>query len=440
MPGSTASKKDFAPRVGAAYRLSERTVIRAGYGITVDPDNMRNQRNQYPAIVNQVYQPLNSYEFISYAGVPNSNGSPRVSLADGLPLPTFPDITVGIIKPATTASPTTYLPSISTVTFPAYFNRGYYQTWNFTVQHEFSPSLMAQVGYVGTHGVHTNMGVNINGSAPGTGTAGRQLYPYVTSDMNEYEPFGDNTYNALQATVRKRIGASIIGASYTFSKAINNYNGDNGDATLWRAYPTSFTLDKQIAGFDRPHNFQLYYVYQLPFGRGHAWLNHGWESWIVGNWQLSGTLSRESGLPFGVGTTSNINAGGQADSATQIAPVEILGGHDQNDPYFSGSSFTNPPNGVLGSTGHYLGGVFGPGLFAWNASISRIFPFKEGKIKFQLQGEAYNLTNTVVFANPGGSCCWSTTAAGTTNYNGFGVISATQSTPRYLVVAGYLRF
>ena len=57
---------------------------------------------------------------------------------------------------------------------------------------------------------------------------------------------------------------------------------------------------------------------------------------------------------------------------------------------------------MLGTTGHYLGGVFGPGLFAWNASISRIFPFKEGKINFTLQGEAYNLTNTVVFSNPGG--------------------------------------
>jgi len=301
--------------------------------------------------------------------------------------------------------------------------------------------LIAQVGYVGTHGVHTQIGVNINGSAPGTGTAGRQLYPYVTSDMNMYEPFGDNSYHALQATVRKRIGSSIIGASYTFSKAIDNSNGDNGDATLWRAYPTSYSLDKQIAGFDRPHNFQFFYVYQLPLGKGHLYLNHGPAAWIVGNWQLSGTIARESGLPFGVGTTSSINAGGQANSASQINPdAAILGGHDSIHPYYDGSAFANPPNGVLGSTGHFLGGVFGPGMFAWNASISRIFPFKEGKVNFQLQGEAYNTTNTVIFANPGGSCCWTTSSSGTTNYNGFGVISGTQSSPRYLVVAGYIRF
>jgi hypothetical protein len=438
--GATASKKDFAPRLGAAYRLNDKTVIRAGYGITIDPDNMRNQRNQYPAIVNQVYLPLNTYQFVNYTGVPNSDGSARVSLVDGIPYPTFPDITVGIIKPSTTSSPTTYLPSVSTVTFPANYNRGYYQSWNFTVQHEFSSTLTGQVAYVGTHGVHTDMGVNINGSAPGTGTAGRQLYPYVTSDMNMYEPFGDNTYNALQATVRKRIGSSILGISYTFSKAINNANGDNGDGTIWRAYPVSYALDKQIAGFNRPHNFQFYYVYNLPFGKGHTWLSSGWESWIVGNWQLSGTLARESGLPFGVGTTSSVNAGGQANSANQVNPVVQILGTSPNQPYFDGTAFANPPNNVLGSTGHYLGGLFGPGMFAWNASMSRIFPFKEGKINFELRGEAFNLTNTPIFSNPGGSCCWSTTTSGTTNFNGFGVISGTQSSPRYLLVAGYIRF
>ena len=438
--GATATKKDFGPRLGAAYRLNDKTVLRGGYGISTDPDNMRNQRNQYPAIVNQVYQPLNTYQFISYAGVPNSDGSTQVKLSDGLPLPNFPDITAGVIKPSPTASLTTYLPSISTVTFPANFDRGYYQSWNVFVQHEFSPTLVAQVGYVGTHGVHVDMNVNINGSAPGTGTAGRQLYPYVTSDMNMIEPFGDMTYNALQATIRKRIGASIIGLSYTFSKAIDNTNGDNGDGTLWRAYPTSFTLDKQISGFDRPHNVQLYWVYQLPLGKGHTWLKTGPAAWIVGNWQISGTIGRESGLPFGIGTNSTINAGGQADSANQISPnVAILGGHDQNHPYYDGSAFANPPNNVLGTTGHYVGGLFGPGFFQMNMNIQRTFVLGE-HFKLQLQGEAYNLTNTVVFANPGGNCCWSTTTTGAANYNGFAVISGTQSTPRYLVVAGYLRF
>jgi hypothetical protein len=446
--GATANKKDFAPRLGAAYRLDEKTVIRSGFGISVDPDNMRNQRNQYPAIVNQVYQPANTYQFVSYAGVPNSDGATQVRLSDGIPAPTFPDITVGIIKPSPTASLTTYLPSTSTVTFPANFDRGYYESWNFFIQREISPTLMVQVGYAGTHGVHVMENVNINGSLPGTGTAGRQLYPYITSDLNSVTPFGSMTYNGLQSTLRKRIGASLIGVSYTYSKSINSSNGDNGDGTLWRAYPVSYRLDKQLSGFDRTQTFQAYYVYQLPFGKGHTWLNHGIANWIAGGWQLSGTLSRFSGLPFSVGTSAAINAGGQGTSADQINPVvAILGGHDGNNPYFDGTAFINPPANALGTTGRDI--LRGPGLFAWNQSISRKFTFKEGKLSFQLVGEAFNLTNSPVFSNPNATCansypqqtsCWSTNSNGTTNYQGFGTITGTQSTPRYLQVGGYLRF
>ncbi len=437
--GASASKKGFAPRLGLAYRLNEKTVIRSGYGISVDPDNMRNQRNQYPSIVNQVYQPPSSYQFISYAGVPNSDGATQVQLSDGIPLPTFPIISTGTIAPSPTQSLTTYLPSTSTVTFPKYFNRGYYESWNVFVQREFSPTLTAQVGYVGTHGVHTDMNVNINGSAPGTGNAGRQFFPFLTSDLNSVEPFGSMTYEGLQATVRKRIGASLFGASYAFSKAMDNVNGDNNDGTLWRAYPLSFSLDKAISGINRQQTLSIYWLYNLPFGKGHTLFNTGPAAYIVGGWQISGILARYSGLPFTLGTASAINAGGQSDSATQIDPVvQILGGHDQYHPYFDGSAFVNPPTGVLGTTGRDL--LIGPGYFQLNASVTRTFAFKSEKVKFQLVGEAYNLTNTVVFSNPNTTCCWVTSSTGTVNYNNFAVITGTQSTPRYLEVGGYLRF
>ena len=437
--GASASKKDFAPRIGAAYRLGEKTVIRAGYGISIDPDNMRNQRNQYPNTVVSDYTSPATYQFLSYAGVANSDGATQVKLSDGIPLPSFPDITTGTLKPSPTPSLSTYLPSISTASFPKNFDRGYYESWNFVVQHEFSPTLVAEVGYVGTHGVHVDQIVNLNAAAPNTGTAGRQLYPYLTGDLNQYTPFGDMNYNGLQARVRKRIGGSVIMANYVFSKSINT-GSDNGDGGLFRNYPLSYNLNKSLSGFDRTHTFNLSYVYQLPFGKGHTMLNHGAAAWIAGGWQISSTLTRASGVPFTVGTSSSLNAPGQNNSANQINPtVAILGGHDPNTPYFDGSAFANPPSGVLGTTGRDL--LRGPGMFAMNASISRIFAFKEDKLKFQLVGEAFNATNTVIFANPQATCCWVTNAStGATNYNGFAVITGTQSSPRYLQVGGYLRF
>src|SRR5262249_48677306 len=155
------------------------------------------------------------------------DGAAQVKLSDGIPLPSFPDIKSGTLKPSTAISPSTYLPSITTAPFPLNFNRGYYQSWNFFIQREVSPTLVAEVGYAGTHGVHVDQIVNINAAAPNTGTAGRQLYPFLQGDLNVYSPFGNMTYNGLQTRMRKRIGASFIQASYTFSKAINTASDNN---------------------------------------------------------------------------------------------------------------------------------------------------------------------------------------------------------------------
>ena len=133
--GASASKKGFAPRLGLAYRLGSKTVIRTGYGITIDPDNMRNQRNAFPAVLNQDFTPANSYMFVTTPGVA------QASLRTGIPAGTAPDISGGKITPSTVASPTTYLPTTSiAASFPQYMNRGYIQSWNFFVQREFSPT------------------------------------------------------------------------------------------------------------------------------------------------------------------------------------------------------------------------------------------------------------------------------------------------------------
>jgi len=434
--GASASKKGFAPRIGLAYRLGSKTVVRSGYGITIDPDNMRNQRNAFPAVLNQDFTPANSYMFVTSTGVA------QASLRTGIPAGTAPDISTGKITPSTVASPTTYLPTTNiAASFPQYMNRGYIQSWNLFIQREFSPTLTAEAGYVGTHAVHQMMGVNINGSAPNTGNAGRQLAPYLTTDLNQYQPFGNLTYDALQSNVKKRIGSSLIGAAYTFSRAINNYNGDNGDGTLFRAYPVSYALNKQLAGFDRTHTFQLYHVYQLPFGKGHKLLNQGPIAYVVGGFQISGTLSRFSGLPFTIGSSSAVNAGGQGQTASQINPVvQILGGHDPNTPYFDGTAFTNPPAGTLGTTGRNL--LRGPGFFNVDESVSRTFSFKEGKFKLQLAGEAFNLTNTPSFSTPNATFAAPTlnTDGSVKSYGNYSVISGTVSTARQLQVGAYVRF
>ncbi len=215
----------------------------------------------------------------------------------------------------------------------------------------------------------------------------------------------------------------------------------------------SYALDKAISGFDRTHTFVLFHVYELPFGKGHKYFTSGVANKVLGGWQIGGTLSKYSGLPFTVGSGTAVNAGGQTQTATQINPVvKILGGHDALDPYFDGTAFANPAAGTLGTTGRDL--LFGPGFFDLDENVTRTFSFKEGKIKLQIVGEAFNLTNTPSFADPGGTGASPSNTFATptikngvvTSYGGYSVITnvinseAGLGGARQLQVAGYLRF
>jgi len=444
--GASATKKSFAPRLGFAYRLSAKTVVRGGYGITIDPDNMRNQRNAYPAVVNQDFAPNFTGQFVINAGVPTGS-----TLATGIPTPIAPNISAGVIpsacpNPACTGTlvgtTTNYLPSQGTTTFPQNFDRGYIQTWNLFVQHEFSSSLVGEVGYVGAHALRLDMGVNINGSLPGTGNAGRNLAPFLTTDLNSYEPFGANKYEALQVQLKKRFGASLITVAYTFSHAEDNmYNGDSGDSTMFRTFPANTAQNWGTSGFDRPHSFTLSEIYHLPFGQGQKFINHGWAAQVFGGFEIAGTIQRFSGLPFSIGSSAASNGAGQVQSANQISPtVAITPISNTGVPYFDGSAFANPATNTLGNTLRDI--LRGPGFLSIDARVSRTFSMlREGRLKLQILGEAFNLDNHPNFSNPGATCCWTTNANGTINYNGFGLVTGTvANNPRQLELGARLTF
>lgn len=423
--GASAGWKNFAPRIGLAYRLGEKTVIRTGYGISIDPDNMRNQRNDFPSSIIQNFNQPNQYSFVS------TPGAAQASLRTGIPAAVLPDITQGVLTPSST---------ISTGTFPKDFNRGYVQSWNFIIQRAITSTMTAEAGYVGTHAVRTIAAVNINAALPGGGNAGRALYATtgITTDLNSYAPFGSQKYNALQTKFTKRFRSNQVGVRYTFSKNLNT--NDDGDAALLRNLPASWSLNKGLASFDRTHNFQLFHVYDLPFGKGQRWINHGFLSYVIGGWQTSGILSRYSGTPFTVSTAANaLNAPGQSQTADQLKPnVAILGGHDPNTPYFDPYAFGPVNQARFGTSGRDI--VRGPGTFNMGLSLSRIYAIRE-RVKLQLRGEAFNATNTPQFNNPGATVTSATFNADGTirNYGGYSTITSA-SNPRQIQVAARISF
>src|SRR5215510_2785394 len=248
--GAESGSGLFLPRVGIAFRWNDKTVLRGGYGQSADPRPFQDVRNAYP-IANIWSMPA-----ITFNGATNSF-IPVTTLRQGLiNTSTPPDVNQGILKlPANTG----------TTTFPKEAMRDRIHSWNFFVERELPGKFTTQVGYVGTRAVGQMGFININTGAPGTGNSGRALAKFgLTADIVSIMPYATTTYDALQAVFSRRVGSSIFGTAYTWSKAIDFADNDGGPRI---GYPQAKDRNRGPAGYDRRHNFQAYWVYDLPFGK-----------------------------------------------------------------------------------------------------------------------------------------------------------------------------
>jgi hypothetical protein len=370
----------IGPRIGLAYRLDEKTVIRAGFGISIDPNSFRAERDAYPAII---ALSLNGATSFQQAG----------TLAAGLPPIVGPNLTTGTFPLPT---------NVATTTFPKTFNRGYIESLNVTLQRQVA-GFSAQAAFVATRAIRHTDQVNINASGPGGGNSGRAYFPLTgqSTDITEVMPFNTSKYNSLQTQLTRRLGAGIFGISYTYSKALDY--GDNDDSGLTWNWIPMLRRNYALAGFDRTHNFQMYSNYALPFGKGQRWASHGVVAAAAGGWQLNGILSRYSGTPFTVGTAgTSLNAPGNTQTAEQVLPnVAIPGGHGigaNGASYFNPAAFATVTTVSFGNSGRDI--IRGPGVFNTNASLFRNFRLTE-RFQLQFRVEVFNLTNTAQFGNPG---------------------------------------
>ncbi len=371
----------FAPRLGIAYRANDTTVIRAGYGISIDPDSFRRMRDAYPATISSQFSGATT--FIA-AG----------NLRTGIPAVVGPSLNQGVID----------LPlAVGTTTFPETFNRGYIQSFNFTIQREIGMGFNLQAGYVGTRAIRQTAIININSAlVPGSGNAGRALaikYPGRIGNISLYTPFNTSNYNSLQTQLKRQLGTEgLFGLSYTWSKAIS-FNDNNDSGISWNS-PELWGRNRALAGFDRTHNLQVYSVYDLPFGKGKKMLTSGVGSWLAGGWQTNGVLSIMSGTPFTVGTAgTSLNAPGNTQTADQVlADVQKLKGVGPGKSWFDPNAFAPVTAVRYGNTGRNI--LRGPGSFQLDASVFRNFQVTE-KVRLQFRAESFGITNTPRFNNPG---------------------------------------
>ncbi|MGH9663907.1 MAG: TonB-dependent receptor domain-containing protein, partial [Bryobacteraceae bacterium] len=415
--GLRTSFKNFAPRVGLAYRLTGSTVIRSGFGVSYAPFPDNTYAYNFPVNQNNTFNPV----VAGYGPALLPNGQIATFQA-GFPPPTPAVIPAnGIISNA---------PNQVYQVVNLGFKQPYVESWNFAIQQGLAKHFTLDVAYVGNHGVDIGSNVNLNAAtAVGLGIGGQPLYAAfgrtATTNM-VFQGFSSN-YNALQVKLDRRFsGGLLITTAYTWSKSMGYHLSDDG-GLLYYVYGQGRRNYARL-DFDHTQNFTQSYIYELPFGKGKRWLTSGPVAAAAGGWQVGGILTLITGSPLNFTySAAGLQAPGNSQSPDLIADIQVPHGIGLDQAWFSPSSFAAPAALTFGNAGRNV--ISGPGLFNLDFSLFRTIAVSE-RLRLQLRGEAFGITNTAQFANPG-------TTLGNAN---FGYVTGTSGGGRILQLGAKLSF
>jgi len=367
---------NWAPRLGFAYRINEKTVFRGGAGIYYNP----NQTNSYTFLnTNPPYTTILTCTW--------STGLPVVSLSNPLGSP-------GVCPAAPTAG--------LIVTAPWHQPTPRMNQWSAGLQRQLWNGSGLEVQYLGNHAYHLDRSFyNNTPLLPGPGSVNlrrpNQLFgPIRTINMDEIA-----NYQSMSVIFRERATHRLnVLASYTWSHSLDVSTDSNGGGTPMNPY--WWKADYGNSNWDIRHRFVGTFVYDIPFFA----VSNVFLKAALTNWQTSGVITLQTGIPFNVSTgtdTANTASSGTYRPDLVHAPTDNCGrGHLIG--CIDASAFTvqdlypiTPTNYAYGSAGRNL--LHGPGSETVNWSLFKNFPIKE-RMKFQFRFETFALFNHANFGNP----------------------------------------
>jgi Carboxypeptidase regulatory-like domain len=405
-----------APRIGTAWSpfASKKTVIRAGFGI-------------YYALLDNL-----SYRL-------DQNGPYNTVFAvKNLP---FSSIAPGARYSGVKAIPSGVQPDLTTPTV---------ESWSLKIEQQLSTNTSLAVSYIGSHGYHELLSADANLPTPTicpaspcpagypSGAyyyaAGAALANNAVWNTTHWLSEGISSYHGLEVDVNRRFGHGLqFRGVYTFSKALDD--GDNMNTSVatnspaFVANPLQPKADYGRASFDVRQAAVIHATYNLPFGRSDDSRAHAWVNRLIGNWQLSGIQTLQSGLPFTPQLSYNPSNDGDTRNPVRpswnpnFAGPVILGGPNQ---YFNPNAFIQPLPGTYGNVGRNI--LQAPGLAETDLSVTKLFSFSE-RLHLQFRTEVFNLFNHTNFNAPNPVVYASATGGPSPTA---GVITATSTTSRQI--------
>jgi hypothetical protein len=377
--GVQMDTKNIAPRFGFAYRAMERTVIRGGYGISY------------------FQTPLSFAAASLMAGVNGAVAGTSGGFGVAGPFNALP---------TASAATGTAAPNRTMYFTPSDVKTPYVQSYDLIIEHQLRYGVVASVGYVGNVGRQLPYSLELNAAQPAAGVAGLALnntqFGGRTASTIQRGSGLTSNYNSLQANLTKRFGQGLtFSAAYTYSRAM-----DRGDA-FTPINNLGLASNYGPADFDRAHMFSLAHVWQLPFGAGTNYLNHGLLGHLLGPWQLGGIMRWMSGTPVTPTADPTLcNCPGNTARAdlvstgftTQYVPVPNYFGFYSLFPFsVQNFAFQQPAAGQIGNVGRNV--VRTDRIFNYDLSLSRAFVVSD-RGRIELRGEAYNIANSPHFGTP----------------------------------------
>ena len=383
------STRDFQPRLGIAYRMSPRTVIRTGFSLVYDEGAGAAQQSQN----GQSSWPDRGLASLFNQNVPTTdNPRPTVLGTDPfegklqqLPLVNSP-----------------FEPGGYTGNADPFFKTMYSMQWNFGIQHELTPGTLLTANYVGSGNRRTRATWRIGNASlvPGPGPP-LERAPFNYMPVGFYmRSVGKANYNAFQFTLNREFSDGItFVANYTYSKSIDiGCSGYENPEGCHIQRPYDFESTRSVSAYDLTHIFTGHWLYEFPFGTGKSWrTGNRVTDYIIGNWQVNGIVVLQSGQPYHTSEPSDrANIGSSGYLLTNLVGNPVLA-NPTRQAWFNTAAYKIPDVFTFGNNGTY--NQRQDWFRSIDLSLFREFPISEGK-KFQLRAEAFNAFNNVVFARP----------------------------------------